>query len=337
MNESVQLNNKHQSCGEINPVDLVDTPDVDILLATCNGESYLPALLESLQQQSYSNWKLIVSDDNSTDATMDIIKTFAARNPDKVAILSCNTYTLGACQNFARLIDYTQKDYVMFCDQDDVWLSDKILLTLLRMREEEQLQGKALPLMVFTDLVLTDAANNVIANSFWDYEHINPFRISLKHLLVQNVSTGCTVMANRALIARITVIPEAAIVHDWWLALVAASFGSLVPLVRQTMQYRQHETNCIGARRWALLNKISSLVSLFKYINRYRATFSNTYAQAESFLSIYSNNLTSQQTRILKEYAVIGSASWIGKRLRTINNSFFRYGLIRKLAQLLFM
>jgi hypothetical protein len=232
---------------------------------------------------------------------------------------------------------FAQQDYVMFCDQDDVWFPDKIMLTFSRMREEEQLQGKAFPLMVFTDLVLTDAANQVIADSFWDFEYISPFRISLKHLLVQNITTGCTIMANRALIAQVTVIPQAAIIHDWWLALVAASFGSMVPLVRQTMQYRQHESNCIGARRWTLLNKVNSLVSLLQFINTYRATFSLTYAQAESFLSIYGNRLTSQQAYIVREYAAIGTASWIGKRLRTINNSFFRYGLLRKLAQLLFM
>jgi glycosyltransferase involved in cell wall biosynthesis len=266
-----------------------------------------------------------------------IVKNFALHNKDKVTIIHNNTKSLGACQNFAQLIYKSKQDYIMFCDQDDVWLPDKIALTLRKLQEEETIKGKNYPLMIFTDLTLTDSDNNEIAKSFWDYEHINPKRTSLKNILVQNISTGCTVMFNRALLDKVTVIPQTAIVHDWWFALLATSFGALIHLDIQTIQYRQHEANCIGARRWSLFNKVNNLVAFSKFINTYRETFNLTYYQTDSFLSIYKNDLTPAQINIFTEYVNIASASWFGKRVRTIKNGFFRHGVVRKLAQLLFM
>ena len=312
-------------------------PGVDILLATYNGQSYLGQLLLSLTQQSHTNWQLLVSDDNSSDGTAVLLNNFSKLNPEKVTILPRNQQSLGACQNFARLIRESRQDYIMFCDQDDVWLPDKIALTLKKILEAEANKGKNFPMMVFTDLVLTDSRNNEIAKSFWKYEHIDPNRVELKNLLVQNVSTGCTIMSNRALIDIVNVMPQAAIVHDWWLALLASSFGALIPLGSQTMHYRQHEGNCIGASRWSLLNKVRDIVTLSKFIKTYRATFNLTYAQTDSFLSLYRNNLTSDQIDILTKYVKLASSPWLGKRVSIVNNRFFRYGLVRKFAQFLFM
>ena len=99
---------------------------VDILLATYNGERFLDEQMHSLLSQSYTEWHLIIRDDGSTDNTLAIIQRYKKQYPNKITILEDNLANLGACRNFGRILEQSDADYAMFCDQDDVWLPKKI-------------------------------------------------------------------------------------------------------------------------------------------------------------------------------------------------------------------
>ncbi len=96
-----------------------DLPRVDVLLATHNGADFLEAQLRSLLEQTYPVVRVLVRDDASTDATPALLADWAARRPGKIEILDGGP-RLGACGNFAALLQRAEADYVMFCDQDDV-------------------------------------------------------------------------------------------------------------------------------------------------------------------------------------------------------------------------
>ncbi len=219
---------------------------IEIALATYNSERFLPEQLDSLFAQSVQNFVLLVADDGSSDGTMDIVADYANRFPERIRVVARDPQPLGPLGNFARLIDAASADYLMFCDHDDVWLPDKIALSLARMAELENARGRATPLLVHSDLVVVDERLGTLSPSLFAYARIDPSRNGVVSLLTRNVVTGCTVLANRALYQAARPVPAQATMHDHWLALVASSLGGITWLDEPTILYRQHGRNAIG-------------------------------------------------------------------------------------------
>lgn len=107
---------------------------IDILLATYNGEEYLRQQIDSIICQSYTNWRLIIRDDSSSDGTLAIIKDYVKRYLNKIILVDENTPNLGSSKSFIRLLDFVSNDYFMFTDQDDVWLPNKVELSITIVR-----------------------------------------------------------------------------------------------------------------------------------------------------------------------------------------------------------
>ena len=218
--------------------------EVDILLATYNGEKYLAEQLDSILSQTHTQWRLLIRDDDSSDSTLDIIQEYIGRYPSQIILIQDNEKNLGAYQNFARLLQEASSDYVMFCDQDDVWLETKIEETLKAMIDNERTDT---PLLVHTDLVVVDEKLQTLHPSFVKKMRINVKRDRFNQLLMRNIATGCTMMINRPLLDLILPLPEKGVIHDWWIVLVASIYGHIIYLDRATILYRQHGNNTIGA------------------------------------------------------------------------------------------
>jgi len=218
--------------------------EVDILLATYNGEKYLAEQLDSILSQTHTQWRLLIRDDDSSDSTLDIIQEYIGRYPSQIILIQDNEKNLGAYQNFARLLQEASSDYVMFCDQDDVWLETKIEETLKVMIDNERTDT---PLLVHTDLVVVDEKLQTLHPSFVKKMRINVKRDRFNQLLMRNIATGCTMMINRPLLDLILPLPEKGVIHDWWIVLVASIYGHIIYLDRATILYRQHGNNTIGA------------------------------------------------------------------------------------------
>jgi len=224
-------------------------PKVALLLSTYNGEKYLKQQLDSLQDQTHKEIGIIARDDGSCDATVEILKLYGIKMLEAM-------HNLGAKENFSTLLDYalgeSGTEYFMFCDQDDVWHPDKVEKTYVKMQELESFYGKNTPLLIHGNLTVVDKDLEIIAPSFWDYQHIDPFQGSSNRLLLQNVVTGCTMMINRALAEKVKHIPQEAIMHDWWIAMVASAFGKIAFIDEPLMLYRQHSKNDTGAKQYGL-------------------------------------------------------------------------------------
>jgi glycosyltransferase involved in cell wall biosynthesis len=239
---------------------------IAVLLSTYNGEKFLGEQLDSLLAQSHKNFILVVRDDGSRDRTISILESYAGDHPERIHLLSRDGVNMGASASFAFLVDYVLKNkellglkstYMMFCDQDDTWFSEKIEKLLAAMLATEADNDSTLPIIVHSDLEVVSEQNTVIAKSLISYQGLEIERNSFPNLVISNLVTGCTALINEPLAEKALPIPEKAIMHDWWLALVATAFGKLVYLDIPLVHYRQHGNNTIGAKKLTKVSVVS--------------------------------------------------------------------------------
>lgn len=293
---------------------------VTVLLAVFNGEKYLRQQIDSILAQTFSNIKILISDDGSTDGSPEIISEYCNKYPQIVSKLE-NAPTGSAKQNFARLLNNCDSDYIMFCDQDDVWLPQKIEKSLEAMQGAEG-NDCNIPVLVHSDLKVVDRDLNLISNSFFEFQRLTPKNITLPKLLVQNYVTGCTVMINRALKQICGQIPKECIMHDWWLAAVASLFGKTVCINEPTILYRQHEGNQVGA-------KASYGIALIKRklhtLDAVKKNYSATYIQANALLKQYGSLLAADKREILQAYVEMQKMNKLNK-IQTMRKYGFKKG-----------
>jgi len=260
------------------------TPPVCILLAAFNGQRHIAEQIHSLRSQTLQNWVLLVRDDGSTDETCAIVKDLAARDPRIHLLQSDAPKRLGAARNFSRLIEAaaaTDSYIFFFCDQDDYWHPEKLERQAGQFRRNGR---EAKPLLVHSDLEVTDARLAVIARSLVRHMGLDPLtQTPLNELLSRNFVTGCAAACNRSLLEAAAEIPIAAIMHDWWLALVAATAGSIVYINEPLVKYRQHEANTLGAKSvWSVMKSTHQWIETWRAGNQeFLATFDQIDALLE--------------------------------------------------------
>lgn len=285
------------------------SPRITVLLSLYGEAPYLSDFLDSLDRQDRRDLRLLVRiDEPGGEARIPLIRAcpFASFAADTGVHKGC-------AASYGSLLEEASgtSDYILTADQDDVWDPDKIATELDAIREAERKYGRETPILVHTDLRVTDRDLRVRAPSFMRYQSLTPRRTGLKDLMIQNNVTGCTVMINRALAERVRIPPEA-ICHDWYLALTAAAFGKIVYLDRATVSYRQHDSNVYGAvPRHALFRKIFSPGSL-------RESLRATQRQAGAFLLRHGGELDSDQKAVLAAWSGCLDEPKKWKRLRTV-------------------
>jgi glycosyltransferase involved in cell wall biosynthesis len=308
---------------------------VDILLSTFNGERFIERQIESVLQQMDSACRLLIRDDGSTDATMAVVRPFVAQQPRRVVLLDDRSPGLGSCSSFGRLLEQADADYVLFCDQDDVWLPGRIAKTIGRIKEIEREHGTDTPVLAHTDLVVADEDLRAIAPSFWLYSNLRPERgNTLNRLLVQNVVTGCATTINRALARLAAPIPRATVpMHDWWLALVASAFGRIVAIPEATVLYRQHASNCLGATRynWRYVMRRGAEIACAGGMTQ-RLDVSTE--QARTFLECFIGRLDPKSRAMLQDFLALKNVSYFRRRRLLLQHQFLGSGRLRNLAWL---
>ncbi|HEM6183278.1 glycosyltransferase family 2 protein [Streptococcus suis] len=215
---------------------------VNILMSTYNGQQFLSEQIRSIQEQSYTDWALFIRDDGSSDNTKEILKDFERQDSRIHLIDSDKSDNLGVIKSFHKLVNHDRADYYFFSDQDDVWLPNKLELSL----NEAQNYPANLPLMVYMDLKVVNQDLEIMTESMVKSQshHANT---ELVQELTENTVTGGVAMINHTL-AEMWQETDDILMHDWYLALLASAFGNLVFIDQPGELYRQHSDNVLGAR-----------------------------------------------------------------------------------------
>ncbi len=234
----------------------VEQDRIDILMATYNGERYIPEQINSILGQTHQNFRLIISDDGSTDATMEILTQYAKQ--DTRIILYRQKENLGYVKNFEFLLTKVKSKYYMLSDQDDVWLPQKVEKSLETLKREKVD-------LVYGDLEVVDENLNTIYPSFNDYMRLTRKIEKCHDYKVQylyNTVTGCTLLSKKKFLDYILPIPTVSkyMLHDYWIALMVSIYGKTYCMKETYIRYRQHGNNQVGT------NKISHGFQKFQQV-----------------------------------------------------------------------
>jgi hypothetical protein len=223
----------------------ISSVTVDIAMPTYNCAAWLGQAVESILAQDFTAWRLIVRDDRSADDTGRRLADWQARLEERMTTLpDSGARNLGVTGNYNAVLAAATTSWVMSADPDDVWLPGKIPRTCQAMRRAEAEFGATTPIAICTDAAVVDGAGRTIAPSYWRWSRLGLTRIGeAPRVAMESVALGSTMMMNRALLDAALPIPDAAPYQDWWLALVAAAFGRLIPLPERTILYRRHGCN----------------------------------------------------------------------------------------------
>ena len=218
-------------------------PRVAVLLALYEPHlDWLQELFDSLNAQQYPNLYLYMLDDDSESARYAAIQTLAAARLSKISWrLAQNDHNLGSNESFARLTAEAEGDYFAYCDQDDIWMPQK-LRTLVALAES------AGATMAYSDVSVIDADGRRLAAS------LRELRPRLRYVqgeglaetyFFRNCTAGCCMLVRADIAKRALPFPRETL-HDHWLAINAAASGSVAFTQEALTAYRQHQDNQTG-------------------------------------------------------------------------------------------
>lgn len=310
---------------------------VAVCMATYNGAKYVEEQIESICKQSYSDWVLFIRDDNSNDETVKIVKRYVEKYREKIVLIEDKKILGGSSKkNFAGILSWVSENYkfnyFMFSDQDDYWLPTKIETSIKRIKKlESEYDG---PILVHTDLRVVDQKLQTLGESFVKYRALNASVKDINHLLVQNNITGCTMCWNEKLNRILNLSDDYVVMHDWWMALVASCFGKIEFIDEQTILYRQHGNNVVGATN---VNSLSFIVQRLTGRAHVKETLVMSMDQAEAFATYYKNQLSSEQLNTIRKFAGLKKKCKFSKIVTVLQKKYLKQGIIQVIGELMFI
>jgi glycosyltransferase involved in cell wall biosynthesis len=284
---------------------------VTILLAAYNGARFVADQLGSLARQSHQDWSLLISDDGSSDGTVEIVEAFARKRPEGQVTLLRGPGK-GATANFRFLLRRARtlpETAIAFCDQDDVWDADHLERAVARMGTTDA--GR--PWLGGGRMVLCDAQLRPIGQS-----PLPAHPPAFGNALVQNILSGNTIVMNEPA-ARLLAAAEAEagpiLLHDWWAYQIISGAGGEVCFdPKPSVQYRQHDANVVGANHGAL----STLQRLRRGLGGERARW---YRATVDALAASAHRFTPENQQKLTDFAAALKAGSLPQRLRLLRQS----------------
>ena len=261
---------------------MIKNKKIDILMATYNGEKYLAEQLDSIINQTYHNWNLLIRDDSSTDRTLEIIQDYQKKD-NRIKLLKDNKGNLGIVKNFEELLKNSESEFIMFSDQDDIWIENKLDM-YLKMIEKIKNKG----FMIHSDAILFDKnKSNILKDTFISKKAINK---GLENVFFNYFVQGATILISKEIKNFILPFPKEVYLHDRYIHLISELFFERIFVNKALIYYRQHGDNQIGAK-----NTIRELLSKRYFDERDRQLIKIIYNK-------YGSLLTDDKKKLIEEY-----------------------------------
>lgn len=227
-----------------------------ICIASYNGEKYISQQLESILSELLENDEVIISDDNSSDRTLDIVQSF---NDKRIKVFKNENSTGRPTENFGNALKHARGDIIFLSDQDDIWLENKYSKMLAILKNN---------ILVLSDSILVDSELNVIQPSFFKYH--NSKKGVLRNSIKNSYFGSCMAFRRELLNFALPFPRSKEIGHDVWLGLVAEIIGSVGFLDEQLILYRRHDSavtaHGMGKSNRSLTVKVWGRVIMLKYL-----------------------------------------------------------------------
>ena len=281
--------------------------NVDILMATYNGARFIEAQIFSLLSQTFENWRLIIHDDGSSDKTVEKVKKMQKMD-DRIILIEDGRTFGNAGANFLHLLTFSKADYVMFCDQDDVWFDSKIAIYL------EEIKNSTQPMAVYSN-GYTYNGEVITSTNF-----INFHRTNIEDSIFLNGGIhGCCIMFNRALVKIFeNQMPDYVFMHDHFITMAAVTFGKMKYIDKALMLYRQHDTNVTGNVQLSFIDRLKV------FLDTKNPVLDEKHFEAnKSFYLQYKDQLNEKQAKLFEAYLNYPSLSKFS-RLRMIYTNHFK-------------
>lgn len=206
-------------------------PLVSIVLCTYNGEKYLEEQLDSLVKQTYPNIEIIVVDDCSSDATIEILNEYEKRyNFFKV---QTNSHNLGWNKNFERCINLCKGEFIAISDQDDIWMLNKVSVMLENIKDN---------LLIYSRSEMIDSKGNPLHKDSIGKKGIPYSGSDPRVIVIYNLTWGHNIFFHRKLLSLAFPLSQG-IDYDRQLGVAALNYGHLQFLNQTLVYHREHENN----------------------------------------------------------------------------------------------
>lgn len=314
---------------------MVKEDRVVVLLAAFNGSRYIEQQISSIVSSCGGvPVSIVVGLDPSSDNTEEVVEGLRG----DLLLLRNKEPSGGAKQNFSKLAEYAvglDEKYFAFSDQDDVWDSDRLIITLDRLRQMECEYGPETPLLVFSDSRVVADDLTVIATSFLGAESLETsIADDFRRLATQNVGQGCTFLFNRALLELATPVPSAARMHDHWFMLVASVFGKVDYVAKPLLSYRQHSSNVLGSKGYDVCG---ALHRALRGSDAIRAAILQSQAQAAAFGLRYRDKLAPEVFNFFIEFGGLSGKNFLARRWFCLKNRLRMSGVLRTIGFYVFV
>ena len=198
---------------------------ISVCIPTFNGATFIGAQLESILASPLVT-EVIVSDDGSTDNTVEIVRSFG-----DTRIRLVQGPCAGLVSNYESLLSQASGEYIFLADQDDVWLPSKVEIMLENLRDAD---------LAVCDCIVVNEQLNLLHLSFFALRNSGP---GFARNMWRNSYLGCCIALRRGLLKHALPFPSGLPMHDWWLGLIAETFGRVTFIHQPLMMYRRHGRN----------------------------------------------------------------------------------------------
>lgn len=229
---------------------------ISVALATYNGEKYIHEQIQSIISQTFADFELIIQDDCSTDATYEILKTYAEK--DTRIRLYKNNENLGFAKNFEEIVKKCQSEYIAFADQDDIWMADHLVVLLNIIGSYDMACGNAL-LVNENGVSMGFTMQDIVGMK----KQVTPENAKWR-LFYDNFVQGTASMVRKELCERYLPVPIVVRYHDYWFALIASVQRGIIYTPEIILKYRQHDNNITNNIKMSYLREVYNCISGFQ-------------------------------------------------------------------------
>jgi glycosyltransferase involved in cell wall biosynthesis len=245
---------------------------IDILLPVYNGEKYIKEQIESLENQTFKDFKIIIRNDGSSDSSATLLD-FVASKYDNIILIKDEKGNLGLSKTLEILIRASSSEYFMFCDQDDKWMPNKIEISYEAIKNIESKHPNT-PILVCTDSTCVDDNEKIISQSFFKSQKYTDVTDNPVKIAAMNVVQGNTCILNSFCKQYILPFPPY-VLYDHWCGIMISHYGIVKYIHQPTLWYRQHQCNVLGVNNVNTRYFASKLVHVQKQFRIYRSIFKN--------------------------------------------------------------